>query len=74
MEKIGSICILNREGLPLKKGPLRIYRLIAVSGSISPYIRRGPFFRTRPPRFKMQMDPIFSVGWMPYITRLPGKK
>ena len=34
MEKIGSICILNRGGLPLKKGPLRIYGLIDVSGSI----------------------------------------
>ena len=42
--------------------------------AISPYIRRGPFFRDRPPRFKVQMDPIFSMGWMPYITRLPGKK
>ena len=31
MEKIGSICILNRGGLPLKKGPLRIYGLIDVS-------------------------------------------
>ena len=39
MEKIGSICILNRGGLPLKKGPLRIYGLIDVSGSI-------PLFRS----------------------------
>ena len=31
MEKIGSIYILNRGGLPLKKGPLRIYGLIDVS-------------------------------------------
>ena len=74
MEKIGSICILNRGGLPLKKGALRIYGLILPDTAISPYIRRGPFFRGRPPRFKMQMDPIFSMGWMPYITRLPGKK
>ena len=51
MEKIGSICILNRGGP-----------------------RRGPFFRGRLPRVKMQMDPIFSMGWMPYINRLPGKK
>ena len=34
MEKIGSIGTLNRGGLPLKKGPLRIYGLIAVSGSV----------------------------------------
>ena len=34
MEKIGSICTLNRGGLSLKKGPLRIYGLIDVSGSI----------------------------------------
>ena len=39
MEKIGSICILSRGGLPLKKGPLRIYGLIDVSGSI-------PLFRS----------------------------
>ena len=26
------------------------------------------------PDFKLPMDPIFSMGWMPYITRLPGKK
>ena len=30
MEKIGSICIFNRGGLALKKGPLRIYGLIDV--------------------------------------------
>ena len=30
MEMIKSICILNRGGLPLKKGPLRIYGLIDV--------------------------------------------
>ena len=29
MEKIGSIGTLNRGGLPLKKGPLRIYGLMA---------------------------------------------
>ena len=34
MEKIGSICTLNRGGLSLKKGPLRINGLIDVSGSI----------------------------------------
>ena len=39
MEKIGSIVTLNRGGLPLKKGPLRIYGLIAVSGSV-------PLFRS----------------------------
>ena len=39
MEKIGSICTLNQEGLSLKKGPLRIYGLIDVSGSI-------PLFRS----------------------------
>ena len=39
MEKIGSICILNRGGLTLKKEPLRIYGLIDVSGSI-------PLFRS----------------------------
>ena len=39
MEKIGSICTLNRGGLSLKKGPLRIYGLIDVSGSI-------PLFRS----------------------------
>ena len=39
MEKIGSICILNRGGLPLKKGPLRIYGQIDVSGSkVSHYL------------------------------------
>ena len=37
MEKIGSICILNRGGLPLKKGPLRIYGLIDVS-KVSHYL------------------------------------
>ena len=35
MEKIGSVCTLNRGGLSLKKGPLRIYGLIDLSGSIS---------------------------------------
>ena len=39
MEKFGSIFILNRGGLPLKKEPLRIYGLIDVSGSI-------PLFRS----------------------------
>ena len=39
MEKIGSICTLNRGGLSLKKGPRRIYGLIDVSGSI-------PLFRS----------------------------
>ena len=39
MEKIGSICILNQGGLPLKKGPLRIYGQIDVSGSkVSHYL------------------------------------
>ena len=56
-----SICILNRGYIDLNNG-------ILPDTAISPYIRRGPFFRGRPPRFKMQMDPIFSVGWMPYIT------
>ena len=73
MEKIGSIGTLNRGGLPLKKGPLRKYGILPDT-AISPYLRRGPFFRGRPPRFKVPMDPIFSMGWMPYITRLPGKK
>ena len=49
MEKIGSICTLNWGGLSLKKGPLRIYGLKDVSGSI-------PLFRSIYPRFKMQMD------------------
>ena len=35
MEKIGSICILNRGGLPLKKDPFVYMGLIDVSGSIS---------------------------------------
>ena len=39
MEKIGSICTLNRGGISLKKGLLRIYGLIDVSGSV-------PFFRS----------------------------
>ena len=39
MEKIGVHLHLNRGGLSLKKGPLRIYGLIDVSGSI-------PLFRS----------------------------
>ena len=59
MEKIGSICILNRGGLPLKKGPLRIYGLIAVSGSISSYIRSGLFLGVDLPDLKCRWTQSF---------------
>ena len=69
MEKIGSICTLNRGGLPLKKGPLRIYGLIDVSGSI-------PLFRSIWPRFKMQMDRclFFFLGAWLYKASIPWKR
>ena len=47
MENIGSICILNRGGLPLKKGPLRIYGLIDVSGSIPLFGLSSPDLKCR---------------------------
>ena len=69
MEKIGSICILNRGGLPLKKGPLRIYGLIDVSGSI-------PLFRSMYPRFKCADGPLFIFfleAWL-YKASIPWKR
>ena len=48
-----------------KKGPLRIYGLIDVSGSI-------PLFRSRPPRFKMQMDRCLFFSWEPGYIRHPS--
>ena len=65
MEKIGSICTLNRGGLSLIKGPLRIYGLIDVSGSI-------PLFRSIKPRFKVQMDRCLFFSWEPGYIRHPS--
>ena len=65
MEKIGSICTLNRGGISLKKGPLRVYGLIDVSGSI-------PLFRSIYPRFKMQMDRCLFFSWEPGYIRHPS--
>ena len=48
-----------------KKGPLRIYGLIAVSGSI-------PLFRSMYPRFKMQMDRCKCFSWEPGYIRHPS--
>ena len=66
MEKIGSICILNRGGLPLKKGPLRIYGLIDVSGSI-------PLFRSYLAPIKNADGPLFNFfSWEPGYKRHPS--
>ena len=66
MEKIGSICIfLNRGGLPLKKGPLRIYGLIDVSGSIH-------YLGQYSPDLKMQMDRCLFFSWDPGYIRHPS--
>ena len=68
MEKIGSICTLNWGGLSLNKGPLRIYGLIDVPGSI-------PLFRSILPRFKMQMDGCyFFLGAWLYKASIPWKR
>ena len=65
MEKIGSIGTLNRGGLPLKKGPLRMYGLIAVSGSI-------PLYRSMKPRFNVPMDRCLFFSWEPGYIRHPS--
>ena len=65
MEKIGSICTLNRGGLSLKKGPLRIYGLWT-------YLEVSHYLGLSSPDLKCRWTAVYFFSWEPGYIRHPS--